>query len=315
LNAPLLTRHESCPICGGRHRPHLLGTEDLHYGIAGTWDYHRCSACDVVFLDPAPTARFLEDAYDDSYYSYQPFSMRKPWQRLLRRIAGYNLGETGDPRFAAPGRVLDIGCGSGEFLWKMKAAGWETHGVEISARAAESGNRMHDLRIQAGTMATATLPAAYFDYVRLNHSFEHILDPHETLDSIGRVLADAGLLFIGVPNVDGVAPRVFGKYWWNLGPPVHPFNYSKRALRRLLEQHGFEIVTCRTNSSFAGVLGSLQMAWNARRGLRKDTGAWLTNPVAKVLTQWLAKLSDLAGAGDCLEIVARKRAAPATPRA
>jgi SAM-dependent methyltransferase len=212
------------------------------------------------------------------------------------------------------GRVLDVGCGSGAFLYRMKLAGWETHGVEPSARAAQLGNERHQLNIQAGTLRDAQLQPDSFDYIRLNHSFEHILDPAETLPLIHRYLSPDGKLFIGVPNVDGWPARWFGKHWWNLGPPVHPYSYSRGTLTRLLEQHGFEVLRFRTNSNFAGILGSLQMARNDRAGVRRDTGALFTNPVAKLLSHWLAKLIDLFAAGDCLEITARKRP-PGAPRA
>ena len=308
----LLTEHSLCPLCSGRAVPHLTGTYDLHYGIKGRWNYQRCESCRVVFLNPAPTELFLRGAYDDSYYSYQEFSPRKPWQVWLRRMLGYDLGITGDPKFASPGRVLDIGCGSGEYLWKMKATGWETHGVELSATAAEIGNGRYGLNIHVGTLASADLPLRYFEYVRLNHSFEHLLDPRQTLALIHRHLAPYGMLFIGVPNVDGWQAKLFGKYWWNLGPPVHPFNYSKSTLSNLLVQHGFELVSFRTNSNFSGILGSLQMALNGRRSICTDTGRLFTNPAAKLLAHWLAKLSDVFSAGDCLEITARKRSASGT---
>lgn len=289
----------------------MTGTNDLHYGIEGSWDYHRCESCRVVFLNPAPTQLFLDDAYDDSYYSYQDFAEPPAWHGWVKRLLGYNLGRTGDPSFAKPGRMLDVGCGSGQFLYRMKKAGWETHGVELSKRAAEIGNSKQ-LNIQAGTLATASFPEQHFDYVRLNHSFEHLLDPLETLDRIRRLLAPQGLVFIGVPNIDSPQARIFGKHWWLLGPPVHPFNYSPQTLKRMLVNQGFEIVRCRTNSNFSGILGSLQMAVNDRRGIRADTGRVLRNPVAKLLTHWMARLIDLAGAGDGLEIIARRASTPAT---
>ena len=307
LSADLLSSHAGCPLCQGTSAPYLLDTCDLHYGIEGRWNYERCESCRVVFLNPAPTALFLSSAYDDSYYSYQSFSLPPAWKVWARRALAYDPGSTGDPKFAKAGRILDIGCGSGEFLFKMKCAGWETHGVEVSAKAAESGNRSHDLNIQVGTLASVQFSPGYFDYIRLNHSFEHILDPHDTLALIHRYLAPEGRLFIGVPNADGLQARAFGKFWWNLGPPVHPFNYSRHTLSWLLGLHGFEVLSYRTNSNFAGILGSLQMAVNYRRGVRRDTGRVLSNPVGKVLAHWSAKISDLFSAGDCLEITARKR--------
>jgi SAM-dependent methyltransferase len=300
-------RHTKCPLCGSPAQDYIAGARDLHYGIGGEWSYQRCSGCSVVFLNPAPTATFLAGAYDDSYYSYQDFDMPPAWHGLVKRLIGFNPGTTGDPVFERPGRVLDIGCGSGQFLYRMQQRGWQTAGVELSARAAEIGNNKHGLNIQAGTLMDAHLPHAAFDYVRLNHSFEHLLDPCETLARIRHLLTPGGLLFIGVPNVDGLQARLFGRYWWNLGPPVHPFNYSRPTLERMLAEQGFETVSFRTNSNFAGILGSLQMALNYRAGRSGDAGALFRNPVAKLLTHWIAKAIDLFSKGDCLELVVRAR--------
>jgi SAM-dependent methyltransferase len=309
-----LVHHPHCPLCGGTAAAYLQDTRDLHYGIAGLWNYERCRDCGVVFLNPAPTQEFLASAYDDSYYSYQDFSPEPRLKRWLRRVFFFAPGATGDPLFARPGRVLDIGCGSGEFLYRMKQAGWRTHGVELSGKAARIGNEHYQLNIHAGTLSSASLLDGDFDYIRLNHSFEHIPDPLPTLALIHRLLAADGLLFIGVPNVDGWQARAFGKHWWNLGPPVHPFNYSRRTLTRMLEQHGFDVIRFRTNSNFAGILGSLQMARNDRAGVYRDSGRLTANPLARLLSQWLSKLIDLFAAGDCLEIIARKRPAAETSR-
>lgn len=304
-----LVHHDSCPLCGGDAADAITDTHDLHYGIAGSWKYQRCSDCRVLFLNPAPSPSFLSASYDDSYYSYQSFKLPPRWQIWLRRLICYELERTGDPDFARSGRVLDIGCGSGKFLFRMQMAGWETAGVELSARAAEIGNRAHQLNIQSGTVHSAELSAGHFDYIRFNHSFEHLLDPRETLQRIRPLLAKDGMLFIGVPNVDSLAARWFGKHWWNLGPPVHPFNYCRKTLTRLLTEQGYEVVRYRTNSTFAGLLGSLQMRLNDHWGLRSDTGKLFSNPVAKIFAHWMAKLTDLVSAGDCLEIIARRREA------
>lgn len=301
-----LVWHSKCPLCGSSAQNYLTGTSDLHYGIDGEWDYQRCTDCRVVFLNPAPSPEFLAGAYDDSYYSYQDFDIAPAWHRYVKWLIGYNPGITGDPTFDSPGRILDIGCGSGQFLYRMQQRGWQTAGVELSARAAEIGNSKHRLNIQAGTLVDAKLPDAAFNYIRLNHSFEHLLDPRETLTQIRHLLSPGGLLFIGVPNIDGLQARWFGRYWWNLGPPVHPFNYSRPTLERLLVEQGFEIVSFQTNSNFAGILGSLQMMLNYRMGSSSDTGVLIRNPVAKLLMQWAAKLTDLVSKGDCLELVARK---------
>ena len=73
--------------------------------------------------------------------------------------------------------MLDIGCGSGAFLYRMKLAGWELTGSNRARVPHSWGNEHHQLNIQAGTWANARLTPESFDYIRLNHSFEHILEP------------------------------------------------------------------------------------------------------------------------------------------
>lgn len=306
-NTSNLIYHENCPLCHATAKIFLQKTQDLHYGIPGYWDYSKCSDCRVVFLNPAPTQDFLKNSYDDSYYSYQDFSPPKIWRLIFRRLLGFNVGNTGDPVFLKPGKVLDIGCGSGQFLYDMKKKGWETHGVELSTGAAEIGNHKYELNIQSGSLLDAQLPLESFDYIRLNHSFEHLTNPRETLQRIERLLKVDGLLFIGVPNVNSIQARIFGRYWWNLGPPVHPFNYSHTTLKRLLSESGFEMTSYRTYSNFSGILGSIQMAWNYRYGIDGDVGWIIRNPVAKILTHWVARMTDLFDAGDCLELIAHRR--------
>jgi SAM-dependent methyltransferase len=295
-----------CPLCTAITIDKFIDAAvDLHYSLPGYWGYRKCTGCKVLFLDPAPTSDFLKRSYDDSYYSYQDFHAPPRWHAILKSLLFYDLGSTGDPIFDRPGRILDIGCGSGQFLMQMKLKGWETFGVEISQRAAKIGNAKYQLNIQAGELKNALLPKQSFDYIRLNHSFEHLLDPRATLVQISKLLKPDGKLFIGVPNTKSLQAFLFGKYWWNLGPPVHPFNYSKDSIAWLLQEHGFEIVSFRTHSNFAGILGSLQMLINSRSGKLSDTGRLFRNPIAKLICHWAAKLTDLFSCGDCLEVTAQ----------
>jgi hypothetical protein len=119
------------------------------------------------------------------------------------------------------------------------------------------------------------------------------------------LLSPYGSLFIGVPNIGSLQAKLFGSYWWNLGPPVHPFNYSGEILIELFENNGFKVIKYRTNSNFAGILGSIQMFSNKSSGRKGDDGYIHRNPFAKILTQWLVKFLDIFNVGDSMEIIAK----------
>jgi SAM-dependent methyltransferase len=305
LGAPAFLKLVRCPLCQSQELARWLDGYDPHYGNSGVFPIFECGTCSVKFLNPMPTPPYLEKAYPAEYYAYQaaPGVDSVPI-KILRRLIFYDPRRTGDPKFQKPGRMVDIGCGTGEFLLGMRAAGWQVEGVEMSRAAAESARRLHGLDIFGGTLCDARLPEAAFDYVRLNHSFEHMTDPIQVLAEIRRIIKPNGRLFIGVPNGASLAARMFGRYWWNLGPPVHPFTYNIASLRYLLSQGGFTVLRVGYNSNFSGLLGSCQILLNHSRGTSSSDGAVLRNPLLKLFGHWTAKAIDLLRMGDCIEITA-----------
>lgn len=290
-----------CPVCGSDRTAGGFRARDPHYGNAGSWYERRCGDCGSFALEPMPSDAELAGMYPpDSYYAFRLAAVR-PMRDRLRRWLGMSL-ETREPAFAAPGRVLDFGCGAGEFLLKRRAAGWTCAGVEVS-EAALAVARGQGLRVET---SLAACESGAFDYVRANHSLEHVARPRDVLRDMHRVLKPGGTLFIGVPTNESQNARWFGPYWWYLGAPVHPVTFSTRGLLALLRDTGFEIVRVSTNSDFGSVAGSLQIVLNRRSGRRSSEGVIFRLKPLLVLGQWLAKLQDLCGVGDKLEVIARK---------
>jgi SAM-dependent methyltransferase len=243
--------------------------------------------------------------YPADYYAYQDHFQPKKWTQSLKRMLGFYFSAK-DPRFDHPGTVLDVGCGSGWFLEEMRARGWTTYGVEINKAAAMLGQESKGLDIFAGKVQDARFSADFFDYIRSNHSFEHITCPNETLGELRRILKPNGKLLVAVPNIDSINARLFKQYWWNLAIPVHAFNYSARTLYRLLEKHQFHVETVRYNSDYLGIIGSFQIWLNRHTSKMALQGRIVNSRPLSVLAQWAATLADIIGQGDMVEIVARR---------
>jgi SAM-dependent methyltransferase len=294
-----------CPLCEGANQRQIYLAKDRHYGISGLYPIVHCTDCSLIFLNPMYSDTELSVLYPTTYYAYQDNFRRNRWKNLAKRMLGYRV-RTLDPKFSKPGKMLDLGCGSGWFMCAMRDEGWETEGVEIDASAAELGRSKAGLSIFPGTLEQANFMSLGFDYVRSNHSFEHISCPGRTLDEIHRILRPEGLLFIGVPNVASLNARLFGQYWWYLGAPVHPFTYSTHTLCRLLQKHKFKVQRINYNSDWSGILGSFQIWLNRANGRKSGEGAMINNPLLKVLCHWTARLVDLFHLGDAIEITAMK---------
>jgi SAM-dependent methyltransferase len=299
-----------CPLCGGGSFRPLIRARDRHYGNPGLFQTVKCVACGLTFLNPMPTESYLSGAYPEDYYAYQPVVSKQGKSPILENFKNLVGGmivrsaRTCDPKFEKPGTILDIGCGAGAFLAEMRKKGWQVRGVEIDRRAAERG-QLEGLDIFAGTIDKANYPSAGFDYVRSNHSFEHIHNPREVLAEIHRLVKPTGFLFIGVPNVNGWMARFYGTYWWYLGAPVHPFGYSPITLGRLLKETGFKVERVNYNSNSAGIFGSLQIYLNRNNGKVGEDGWVARNPVLRVIGGWAALAFDYLRVGDCIEVIAR----------
>jgi SAM-dependent methyltransferase len=203
--------------------------------------------------------------------------------------------------------MLDLGCGSGEFLAAWREKGWEVWGVEPSLKAAAVGREQYGLNIHGGSLLSAKLPAGHFDFIRSNHSFEHIPNPNEVMAELRRIIKPGGKLHIGVPNIDSLNGALFGKYWWYLGVPVHTFGYSVRTLAGMAEKHGFELERTQYNGDYSGVTGSLQILLNRNSGRRSSEGALMGFLPAKLAGQWLAKGINALGRGDAIELTFHPR--------
>jgi ubiquinone/menaquinone biosynthesis C-methylase UbiE len=200
--------------------------------------------------------------------------------------------------------MLDIGCGNGWFIFHMKNKGWEVHGVEPGLKAVETGRQM-GLDINRNLLSTK-FDADSFDYIRLNHSFEHIVNPDEILQEINRILKPSGKLFIGVPNINSLNAKIFREYWYYLGAPQHVYNYSDKTLPLLLQKYGFKIEKIFYNSWFIGMLGSFQIFLNRKSGKTSEQGFSINFKPFQSMAGMISKLTNLFHAGDCIEIIAEK---------
>jgi len=298
-----------CPLCEARDFRELYVTRDQHYGTDGWHRVVQCTHCSLVFLNPMFSDQELAALYPGDYYAYQDNFRRPRWKEVAKALLGYRIAPK-EPQFEVPGTVLDLGCGSGWFLQAMRARGWMTYGVEISKAASLLG-QSQGLQIFCGTLQQANFRPELFDYVRSNHSFEHMTCPNETLEEIYRILKPGGRLLIGVPNIDGLTARVFERYWWQLCAPFHAFNYSVKTLSQLLVKHYFSIDRITYNSDYAGILGSLQIYSNRNNHRKSSEGLLINSTPLRLLCHWLAKSADLFRMGDVIEITARKVSKPA----
>jgi SAM-dependent methyltransferase len=299
-----------CPLCGGKNFGPLLKARDFHYGNPGEFAVVQCAKCSLAVLDPMLDESEVARFYPQNYYAFvDRFSANRPsrLRNVMRSIVGTREHETKDPKFELPGKLLDVGCGSGWFLSKMRANGWDVTGVEPSLDAVKMGQTEEGLNIFPGALPDANFPSNSFDYIRFNHSFEHMTDPNQILAEVHRILADDGKLMLGIPNRSGLNAKLFGPLWWHLAVPLHPFSYSTRTISQMLEKHSFKVERVIFNTEGASIQGSLQLFFTRNDETPRTEGRISKSRLVRVLCAWAAYLQNAVRISDAIEITAIKK--------
>jgi 2-polyprenyl-3-methyl-5-hydroxy-6-metoxy-1,4-benzoquinol methylase len=219
----------------------MFRQQDWAHHLAGTFGWNRCPACGLVYLSPRPTVAEMPAYYPPQYALYLSASRRRRWWQPSGWMERRDMARRcrAARRLRARGRVLDVGCGTGEFLAAMREQGWDTLGVEPSDRAAAYAREELGLDVRTGTLADLGLEPNSLDVVTLWTVLEHLYDPIAALRTARRLLRPGGLLVLSVPDVDSLDARWFGAYWAGYDTPRHLYAYSHQVLRSLLDRSGF----------------------------------------------------------------------------
>lgn len=306
--------------------------------ISGAWNYRRCAACGSVWMDPQPDAEEIPGFYDGYYthaaganpitsrlglrfgrfraavlaaslqndFAYNvdgiaSLPARPAWvpRRLGRKAASRAI------RFLAAkpgGRLLDVGCGNGDFMAWMRCLGWEVEGIEMDSKAA-SVARGRDLTVYQASMEDAPIGDDRFDAITLSHVLEHVRNPAATLHRLYGVLRVGGLLVSISPNPRDPLALWYGKYWRGLEPPRHLALPSPAALRTLVRKYHWDADVFAFSFGTAGMMRDSRAF--ARFGRGPISEGWILEKLyAYLVSPLLATLrSDV---GDEAVLVVRK---------
>jgi SAM-dependent methyltransferase len=264
----LLTMRKSvaCHVCSS--------TNDVTYLQARGYRIAVCADCGLWYVNPQPTPQELRDFYAGYDDGEQWRAREEHFNRGVRRAI---------LRSKPSGRVLDIGCGSGNFLRCMKEAGFSAFGIEPSESGSDFAREEHGIEIYRGMIEEyfASRSTRQFDVVTLLNVLEHLSEPSRTLAQVRQILAPGGVLAVVVPDARfhdllGRLRRALGlpnPYWLEQSSvlsgfklPDHLCSFQPRTIASLLENCGFRLIALQNapvvfNARLHRNLGKLLVCW------------------------------------------------------
>jgi SAM-dependent methyltransferase len=279
----------ACDLCGSMaFEPFMSGPDRVSW-LAGRFSLVRCLDCGLLYQNPRPTAEAIVPFYEGEYHPYisaiedEPSAIRR-WRRRYGMRERCKLILDRKP----PGRLLDVGCGTGTFLDTMRSHGWQVQGVELNAEAALYSQERLGLDVFAGSLDESSFGENVFDVITLWDVLEHLPSPQTALDTFSRILRPDGLLVIRMPNAGSLDAWLFGPYWAGWDLPRHYYVFDPASARRLLDQGGFIVLDVSYGGGHPPFVISAQWwmdeRWKRQRRLRRLADLVLDNLATRLLS-------------------------------
>jgi hypothetical protein len=223
----------NCPVCCVESPRHLSSRDYNQKTSPDLFDYRRCPACGLVFLENPPGPQ--SDHYPSGYHAIPP-SLSQLAKRAAREEHKIEIVR----KHAAGGKLLEIGPSCGAFGWLAKREGFEVEAIEMDPACCRFLSDVVGIRaINSGDVLTALEGLGPYRVVALWHVIEHLPDPFEVLEALGRKILPGGVLVVAAPNTDSFQFRVLGKRWPHLDAPRHLTLIPAGLIARRMETSGF----------------------------------------------------------------------------
>jgi len=244
---PLLSKekikHMLCRVCDGAVYPEALlqysnmpataqgfpSSDTLALDTGANIEVCQCSACGLIQLSNEPVS-YYRDVIRAAAFSEDMRSFRiaqfKSWAEKYQLLGR---------------KVIEVGCGRGEYLSLLNDVGIDAYGLEHSTVSVQHC-RSHGLQVSQGYFGDSglSIETAPFDgFVCLNF-MEHWPNPASSLQAIGNHLAEGAIGLVEVPNFDMIVEKgLFSEFIAD-----HLLYFTEDTLRLTLQSHGFDVLEC-----------------------------------------------------------------------
>jgi SAM-dependent methyltransferase len=239
----------NCNHCG-LDDPQVFFKKKDKFGITeDEFNVVECRKCGLLYVNPRPTQEETGRFYPETYSwkeTLEADSSLTKWVRKLEKGYRYHLLKDEVSKVVkltgrSFGKLLDIGCGTGDRLDVFRSIGFETYGVETSDSADYAKEHLK-LNVLKRDLFLAHFPDHFFDLVTLYNVLEHTHDPMRVCKEVERILKKGGFLIIQVPNRDSLQCKFFKKRWAAFDVPRDLYYFRTETISSLLKKIGFKIL-------------------------------------------------------------------------
>ena len=226
-----------CPICFTQYSQTISHITDTGQNR----DILICPNCEHGWVENPVSYGELEQIYGNlNRYPATPPSKNLRLQILGRELEGL---------CPAQRKILDVGCGNGDFLFNL-SDDWERFGIEFSSDRAQMATKHAHADVRANPIENADFPSNYFDCITMFAVIEHLVEPSQVLNKIHDLLKPGGMIL--VMTGDRTSKKALRERSdWHLYAFLEHFHFfSRKSLTKVLDDTGFDVLKVDWRFSF-----------------------------------------------------------------
>ncbi len=249
--------YANCPICEGKEFNEHLNCID--YTVSKKkFDIVKCEQCAFQFTNPIPLESEIGKYYESDEYISHSNTSKGLVNKLYQVVRNITIKQKLKlvKRLAKGNQLLDIGCGTGEFLKICKDNGFDVQGIEPSENAKKFAIENYKLNIHSEDKIKE-FGAESFDLISMWHVLEHVYHLKERVVEIQKILKKNGILIVAVPNHRSYDAEYYKEYWAAYDVPRHLYHFSPNDIKNLFEKNGFnleEVLPMKFDSFYVSML-------------------------------------------------------------
>ena len=234
--------NNKCPWCGSDKAQINLWLKDE---FLTKEDFHICEClnCGLLYTMPRPSKDKIGEYYkSEEYYSHQE-NKKGFIPRIYEQVKKVNLKHKYKlaTQGKQVGKMLDIGCGVGDFLHTAESYGWQCIGVEPS----EDAKAIARQRTTANILSSEeleNLPDASFDVITMWHVLEHVDDLKWQVAQLQRLIKQEGRIVIALPNYKSYDGQYYKEQWAAYDVPRHLSHFNRSTIAKILTTNDLKLV-------------------------------------------------------------------------
>lgn len=234
--------YKSCPVCNSK-KIFKKGEVKDFFLSKEIFSLYECKNCKVLFTNPRPENKELGKYYDSEKYLSHNTKKSGIFGKTYVILRQFNIKRKFQivQNLISNGKILDIGCGTGELLNFFQQRNWSCEGIEPNIMAREFAKKKYHLNVNDESNIKKIQNENY-DIISMWHVLEHVPDINKRIEEVQRLLKKNGYLIIALPNPTSWDARFYKTHWAGYDVPRHLYHFTPEAFQVFANKHNFRII-------------------------------------------------------------------------